>query len=88
MLSSISEFSRSEGHDSMAALAIFSHGKDGLIYGHDGNSNCSVQEVVNHFNSGITACIPKVVESLSLFLFQYFKILAMNSDVFLQIEIN
>jgi len=31
MLSSISEFSRSEGHGTMAALAIFSHGKDGLF---------------------------------------------------------
>jgi len=60
MLSSIYEFARSERHGSMAALAIFSHGKDGIIYGHDRKSNCSVQEVVNHFNSGITACIPKV----------------------------
>jgi len=70
MLSSISEFSRSEGHGSMAALAIFSHGKDGLIYGHDGKSNCSVQEIVNHFNSGTTAYIPKVVESFSPLRFQ------------------
>jgi len=60
MLSSISEFSKSEEHGSMAALAIFSHGKDGLIYGHGENSNCSIQEVVNNFNAGTTACIPKV----------------------------
>jgi len=70
MLSAISEFSELEGHGSMAALAIFSHGKDGLIYGHDEKSNCSVQEIVNHLNSGTTACISKVVESFSPLRFQ------------------
>ncbi|KAF6027076.1 hypothetical protein EB796_014620 [Bugula neritina] len=61
MLSSISEFSRSEGHGSMAVLAIFSHGKDGMVYGNDGESNCSVQEIVNHFNIGHVKDIPKIV---------------------------
>jgi len=60
MLSFIADFSKSEGHGAIAALAIFSHGKDGMIYGHDGKSNCPVQEVVNHFNSGHVGNIPKV----------------------------
>jgi len=77
MLSSISEFSRSEGHGSMAVLAIFSHGKDGMVYGNDGESNCSVQEIVNHFNIGHVKDIPKVCLQLLLCLIsqlEFFKI--------------
>ncbi|KAF6033752.1 hypothetical protein EB796_007934 [Bugula neritina] len=49
MLSSIHQFSKSEEHESLAALVVFSHGKGGMIYGHDGVSKCSTQEVVNTF---------------------------------------
>jgi len=64
MLSSISEFSRSEGHGSMAALAIFSHGKDGLICDHDGKKSCSAQEVVDSFNTGNVKSLKKVLTIL------------------------
>jgi len=65
MLSSISEFSRSEGHGSMAALTIISHGDQGKIIGGDNKSLCSVQEVVDSFNMGNVQNIKKV-NSLSL----------------------
>jgi len=61
MLSSISQFSKSEGHESLAALVVFSHGKGGMIYGHDGVSKCSTQEVVNTFHSGQVTAIPMVI---------------------------
>jgi len=61
MLSSIYQFAKSEKHESLAALVVFSHGKGGMIYGHDGVSKCSTQEVVNTFNSGQVTAIPKVI---------------------------
>jgi len=67
MLSSISQFSISEGHESLAALVVFSHGKDGMIYGHDGVSKFSTQEVVNTFHSGQVTAIPKVIINHSNF---------------------
>jgi len=66
MLSSISEFSRSEGHGSMAALTILSHGYQRNIMGADIQSLCSVQEVVDSFNTGIVKSIKKV-NSLSFY---------------------
>jgi len=60
MLRSISEFSRSEGHGSMAALTILSHGYQRNIMGADNQSLCSVQEVVDSFNTGNAQNIPKV----------------------------
>jgi len=67
MLSSIHQFSKSEEHESLAALVVFSHGKDGMIDGHDGVSKCSTQEVVNTFNSGQVTAIPKVIVNHSNF---------------------
>ncbi|KAF6033338.1 CASP9 [Bugula neritina] len=61
MLSSISQFSKSEGHESLTVLVVFSHGKGGMIYGHNGVSKCSTQEVVNTFNSGQVTAIPKLL---------------------------
>ncbi|KAF6033754.1 hypothetical protein EB796_007936 [Bugula neritina] len=61
MLSSIHQFSKSEEHESLAALVVFSHGKGGMIDGHDGVSKCSTQEVVNTFNSGQVTAIPKLL---------------------------
>jgi len=61
MLGAISEFSRSDGHGPLAILAIFSHGKDGMIYGHDKATNCSVQEIIDNFNLGHVKNIPKVI---------------------------
>jgi len=60
MLNYISKFSESDGHGLMAALAIFSHGKDGMIYGDDGKSKCSIQEVINQLHSGNVKNSPKV----------------------------
>jgi len=60
MLSSISEFSRSEGHGSTAALTILSHGYQRNIMGADNQSLCSIQEVVDSFNTGNVQNIKKV----------------------------
>ena len=72
MLDSISSFSKEDGHGAMAALAVFSHGTNQMIAGHDGSFSCHVQEVVDLFNSGNVHHIPKVKSSyffrLSLFL--------------------
>lgn len=63
MLDSISSFSKEDGHGAMAALAVFSHGTNRMIAGHDGSSSCQVQEVVDLFNSGNVHHIPKVKPS-------------------------
>ena len=47
MLTTISEFSKSDGHGSLVALAIMSHGNElGDIAGVHG-ATCSVQEVID-----------------------------------------
>ncbi|KAF6026742.1 hypothetical protein EB796_014945 [Bugula neritina] len=61
MLDSISSFSKEDGHGAMAALAVFSHGTNRMIAGHDGSSSCQVQEVVDLFNSGNVHHIPKLI---------------------------
>jgi len=52
--------SRSEGHGSMAALTILSHGYQRNIMGADNQSLCSVQEVVDSFNTGSVQNVIKV----------------------------
>lgn len=61
MLNAISQFSQLEGHTSIAVLTIFSHGGDGMIYGHDKKSKCSVQDIVNSLDLGPVRSIPKVI---------------------------
>ena len=50
MVASITKFSQSSGHGSLAALVVMSHGDElGNICGNDGTSACSVQKVVDAF---------------------------------------
>lgn len=60
ILSTILNFCDSNKHGLMVALVVLTHGKDGMIYGSDKKSNCSIQDVINSFNSGYVKDIPKV----------------------------
>ncbi|KAF6032697.1 hypothetical protein EB796_009038 [Bugula neritina] len=61
ILSTILNFCDSNKHGLMVALVVLTHGKDGMIYGSDKKSNCSIQDVINSFNSGYVKDIPKLM---------------------------
>ena len=50
VLTKIADFSRSLVHCTLAAVVVMSHGDElGNICGNDGNSTCTVQQVVDAF---------------------------------------
>ena len=60
MIKVIQEFSESDGHGSLSALAIMSHGNMlGDIIGYEGRA-VSVQQVIDSFSSAQLQSVPKV----------------------------
>ena len=74
MLTAITDFSKSSGGCSLAALAIMSHGdKAGNICGNDEMSKCSVQEVVDAMCQLELQSTTKVLLTISIWKLVFLK---------------